>query len=90
LEVQLIVIGWWEVIIGITFLFTKTIRIAIGLLFLQMIGAFMPLIFLLEVAYQNGSSIYLPTMEGSIYSEKFDDYCGGSCHWRRYVSGVER
>jgi uncharacterized membrane protein YkgB len=63
-EVWLIVIGWWEVIIGITFLFKKTTRIAIGLLFLQMVGTFMPLLFLPEVVYQNGSSIYLPTMEG--------------------------
>lgn len=63
-EVWLIVIGWWEVIIGITFLFKKTTRIAIGLLFLQMIGTFMPLLFLPEVVYQNGNSIYLPTMEG--------------------------
>jgi uncharacterized membrane protein YkgB len=63
-EIWLIVIGWWEVVIGITFLFRKTTRIAIGLLFLQMIGTFMPLLFLPEVVYQNGSSIYLPTLEG--------------------------
>jgi len=63
-EVWLIVIGWWEVIIGISFLFKKTTRIAIGLLFLQMVGTFMPLLFLPEVVYQNGNSIYLPTMEG--------------------------
>ena len=48
-EIWLIVIGWWEVVIGITFLFRKTTRIAIGLLFLQMIGTFMPLLFLLFV-----------------------------------------
>ncbi|MEM7084896.1 MAG: hypothetical protein AAF489_01860 [Bacteroidota bacterium] len=63
-EVWLVVIGWWEVVIGITFLFKKTTRIAIGLLLLQMVGTFMPLLFLPEVVYQNGSSIYLPTMEG--------------------------
>ena len=49
------VIGWWEVTIGILFLFKKATRIAIGLLFLQMTGTFMPLIFLPEVAYQNNN-----------------------------------
>lgn len=63
-EVWLSVIGWWEVLIGITFLFKKTTRIAIGLLFLQMVGTFMPLVFLPEVVYQNAGTIYLPTMEG--------------------------
>ncbi len=63
-DVWLIVKGWWEVVIGITFLFKKFTRIAIGLLLLQMVGTFMPLLFLPEVVYQNGSSIYLPTMEG--------------------------
>ena len=63
-ETWLVVIGWWEVVIGLTFLFKKTTRIAIALLFLQMLGTFMPMVFLPEVVYQNGSSIYLPTMEG--------------------------
>ena len=57
-------IGWWEVVIGLTFLFKKTTRIAIGLLFLQMLGTFMPLVFLPEVVYQKGYSLYMPTMEG--------------------------
>ena len=60
----LLIIGWWEVLIGVTFLFRKTIRIAIGLLFLHMIGTFMPFIFLPEVVYQNAGKVYLPTMEG--------------------------
>ncbi len=38
-------IGWWEVAIGVTFLFSRTTRIAIALLFLQMFGTFMPLVF---------------------------------------------
>ncbi len=59
----LILIGWWEMVIGVTFLFRKTTRIAIGLLFLQMAGTFMPLIFLPEVTFQNGNYL-LPTMEG--------------------------
>ncbi len=62
-EWWLVVIGWWEVVIGITFLFKRTTRIAIGLLFLQMLGTFMPLVFLPEITFQNGNYL-LPTMEG--------------------------
>ncbi|TXN38174.1 hypothetical protein FVB32_07740 [Flagellimonas hymeniacidonis] len=62
-DVWLAVIGWWEVIIGITFLFKYTTRIAIALLLLQMIGTFMPLVFLPEVTFQNGNYL-LPTLEG--------------------------
>ncbi|MEM8847282.1 MAG: DoxX family membrane protein [Bacteroidota bacterium] len=62
-DTWLVVIGWWEVIIGITFLFKQTTRIAIALLFLQMLGTFMPLVFLPEVTFQNGNYL-LPTLEG--------------------------
>jgi uncharacterized membrane protein YkgB len=58
------VIGWWEVAIGVTFVFRKTIRIAIALLALQMAGTFMPLILLPEVTFQAGHIPYGPTMEG--------------------------
>jgi uncharacterized membrane protein YkgB len=57
------IIGWWEVLIGLTFLFRNTTRIAIGLLFLQMLGTFMPLLFLPEITFQNGNYL-LPTLEG--------------------------
>ena len=57
------IIGWWEVAIGILFLFKGTIRIAIFLLLLQMSGTFMPMVFLPEVVYQQGN-ILVPTMEG--------------------------
>ncbi|GAB5399956.1 MAG: DoxX family protein [Aureisphaera sp.] len=63
-EVWLHVIGWWEVVIGICFVFRKTTWIAIPLLFLQMAGTFMPLVFLPEVVYQKPWAVYLPTMEG--------------------------
>ena len=56
------VIGWWEVVIGVTFLFPKTTKIAIGLLFLQMIGTFMPLVFLPETTFKNGN-IFTLTIE---------------------------
>ncbi|PQJ78334.1 DoxX family protein [Polaribacter porphyrae] len=62
-ENWLIVIGWWEVVIGICFLFQKTTRIAIALLFLQMVGTFMPLVFLPEITFQQ-NNILLPTLEG--------------------------
>lgn len=58
------VIGWWEVAIGITFLFRPTLRLAIGLLALQMIGTFLPLIMLPSITFQPGRYPYAPTMEG--------------------------
>ncbi|MEX2574530.1 MAG: hypothetical protein WD317_09545 [Balneolaceae bacterium] len=58
------IIGWWEVAIGIAFLFHKTIRIAIALLAIQMAGTFVPLFFLTEVTFQSGHVPYAPTMEG--------------------------
>jgi uncharacterized membrane protein YkgB len=62
-EFWLVVIGWWEVAIGVTFLFPKTTKIAIGLLFLQMFGTFMPLVLLPEVTFQNGNFL-TPSLEG--------------------------
>ncbi|MDF7798747.1 hypothetical protein P4C99_04690 [Pontiellaceae bacterium B1224] len=58
------VIGWWEMIIGISFLFRKTTRLAIGLLFLQMVGTFMPLFILPEITFQENGIPFLPTLEG--------------------------
>ncbi len=60
----LVVIGWWEVAIGVCFLFRKTLRIAIALLFLQMVGTFMPLFLLPHVTFQEGRLPYAPTLEG--------------------------
>ena len=62
-QLWLSIIGWWEVAIGITFLFPKTTKIAITLLFLQMAGTFMPLVFLPGVTFQNGN-ILTPSLEG--------------------------
>jgi len=58
------IIGWWEVLIGTTFLFKKTTRIALILLFLQMIGTFMPLLILPNVVFQDGVVGYSLTLEG--------------------------
>lgn len=58
------VIGYWEVLIGVFFLFKKTTRIAIALLFMQMVGTFLPLVLLPEITFQAGRFPYGPTMEG--------------------------
>ncbi len=63
-ETWVAIIGWWEVLIGVAFLFKRTIRIAIGLLALQMVGTFLPLIMLPEITFQSGYFPYGPTMEG--------------------------
>ncbi|MEX0780501.1 MAG: hypothetical protein WD491_12945 [Balneolales bacterium] len=55
-------IGWWEVAIGLSFLHYLTIRLAIALLALQMIGTFIPLVLLPEVTFQVPP--YAPTLEG--------------------------
>src|SRR5262245_54982769 len=44
-------IGIWEVAIGLTFLFHRTVRIAIALLTVQMIGTFLPLVTLPQVTF---------------------------------------
>ncbi|MEO6695077.1 MAG: hypothetical protein ABIY50_06400 [Ignavibacteria bacterium] len=58
------IIGYWEVIIGVCFLFKKTLRIAIALLAMQMVGTFMPLVILTGVTFQQGMFPYAPTIEG--------------------------
>ncbi len=63
-ETWLKIIGWWEVIIGVSFLFHKTKRIAIALLAMQMAGTFLPLIILPEITFQPGRYLYAPTIEG--------------------------
>ena len=63
-QTWLTVIGWWEVVIGVTFLFRQTVRVAIALLALQMAGTFLPLVILPEVTFQAGRIPYAPTMEG--------------------------
>lgn len=58
------VIGCWEVLIGVTFLFHRTARVAIALLALQMAGTFLPLVLLPEVTFQAGRIPFVPTLEG--------------------------
>jgi uncharacterized membrane protein YkgB len=63
-ETWLAVIGWWEAAIGVLFLFRSTLRFAIGLLALQMVGTFMPLVMLPDVTFQAGLAPYGLTLEG--------------------------
>jgi uncharacterized membrane protein YkgB len=63
-DTWVVVIGWWEVAIGVTFLFHRTVRIAIALLAMQMVGTFLPLIILPHVTFQAGYIPYAPTIEG--------------------------
>lgn len=58
------IIGWWEVAIGVLFLFGPTLRFAIALLALQMVGTFMPLIILPSETFQAGRIPYGLTLEG--------------------------
>ncbi len=58
-----VIIGFWEVLISVFFLYKKTTFIAMILLFMQMTGTFLPLVILPEVTFQNSNPL-LPTLEG--------------------------
>jgi uncharacterized membrane protein YkgB len=62
-EGWVIVIGIWEMLIGLFFLTKKTTFYAMVLLLLQMSGTFMPLVLLPAITFQN-SNYLLPTLEG--------------------------
>ena len=47
------ILGWWEVVIGLTMCKKPLIRVSIFLLFIQMPGTFLPLILLPEVCFSN-------------------------------------
>jgi uncharacterized membrane protein YphA (DoxX/SURF4 family) len=44
-------VGWWEVLIGLCLLVRPLLRVAIALLFLQMLGTFAPLVLLPQVTF---------------------------------------
>lgn len=50
-EAFLVVLGVWEVLIGLCLLWRPLVRLAILLLFLQMGGTFLPLVMLPEVTF---------------------------------------
>ncbi len=58
----LIVLGVWEVLIGVGLLFRPMLRLAIALLFLQMPGTMLPLVLMPEVCFT--AFPYGLTMEG--------------------------
>lgn len=62
-EMWTYIIGFWEVLIGVFFLFKKTTLIAMILLLIQMCGTFLPLVILPEITFQD-SNPFLPTLEG--------------------------
>ena len=62
-ETWTIIIGYWEMAIGLCFLNKKTTLIAVVLMFLQMAGTFLPLVILPEITFQD-SNPFLPTLEG--------------------------
>lgn len=56
-------LGWWEVIIGLCFLYRPLLREGIFLLLVQMAGTLLPLILLPDVVYGNIPLLTL-TLEG--------------------------
>jgi len=56
------ILGWWEVAIGVCFLFHRLLRAAVFLLFLQVGGTFLPLIVLPDVCFQEFP--FVLTIEG--------------------------
>ena len=86
-QTWLAVIGYWEILIGLCFLFKFTTRFAISLLFLQMLGIFMPLVFMPEVTFQNGN-VLLPSLEGQYILKNLMIIAGtlviGGTFYKRY------
>ena len=62
-ETWTIIIGYWEMAIGLCFLNKKTTLIAVVLMLLQMTGTFLRLVILPEITFQD-SNPFLPTLEG--------------------------
>lgn len=56
------ILGWWEVAIGVALFFRPLVRVALFLLFAQMVGTFLPLIVLPEVVWTHFP--YALTTEG--------------------------
>ena len=62
-EIWTYIIGYWEILIAICFLFKRTTLLGMVLLFIQMSGTFLPLLILPDVTFQNSNPL-LPTLEG--------------------------
>jgi uncharacterized membrane protein YphA (DoxX/SURF4 family) len=61
-SVLLHILGVWECVIGLGLLFRRFLRVAIGLLFLQLPGTFLPLVLLRHETWYHFP--WLPTFEG--------------------------
>lgn len=62
-------LGWWEVLIGVTFLYKPLLRIGLPLMALQMIGTFLPFIILPDVVF--GNTWYALSLEGQYIIKNF-------------------
>ena len=56
-RVMLHLIGWWEVAIGLCFLWRPLIRVGVALLAMQMVGTFMPLVIVPDQCYRRASAL---------------------------------
>lgn len=54
---MLYLIGWWEVAIGLCFLWRPLIRVAIALLAMQMVGTFLPLLLVPSACYTRAPAL---------------------------------
>lgn len=54
-------LGFWEVLIGICFLYKPLLRFGILIMSIQMLGTFLPLIILPDITF---SKFLVPTLEG--------------------------
>lgn len=60
-ETFIFLFGLFEVVIGLSFLLPKIIRISVAMLVFHMITTFMPLVLLTDVTWQRA---FVPTLEG--------------------------
>lgn len=60
-SVFIIFLGVWEAAIGLLFLFPRFTRLAFGLMMVQMVTTFGPLVFLPDISWQ---MFAIPTLEG--------------------------
>lgn len=67
----LVIIGWWEVLIGLAFLHRTTIRLGLVLLALHMVGAFMPIAVAPQLVFQDEHGVYAPTLQGQYIIKNF-------------------
>lgn len=60
-DVFIVLFGIFEMVIGLSFLFPKLVRVSIAMLAFHMVTTFMPLVLLPQIAWQ---SFLVPTLEG--------------------------